>query len=318
MKKVLITLLVVVVLALAAAVFIVWRYPLAVFNAQNRHDLGKAGFTKTKVATKVGAQVLFEKGSGPTLILLHGAGDQAGSWSKAAPELASRYHVLVLDLAGHGESEPSDGELRLNMILDGLDGVIAAKVPNERVTLIGNSLGAWMAIYYAGQHSEKIERVVAIDGGPLRGERPDLVNLPRDRDEAAKIFDAILDPGSVHPAGFVLDDVVRESQNGPIGRLVASGVQDMSKYLMDGKLAEMKTPVDLLWGESDRMIPLHYAEHLRDELPASRLTSIPRCGHIPQQECPKSFNRALASVLEKPAPELKPVAPTELKKVQLP
>lgn len=318
MKKVLITLLVVVVLALVAGLVIVWRYPLAVFNAQNRRDLLKVGFVKQRIQTNMGGQTVFEKGSGPTLILLHGAGDQAGSWSKAAPELAGKYRVLVLDLAGHGESEPSDGPLRLDMILEGLDGVIAAKAPNERVILVGNSLGAWMAIYYAHLHPEKISRVIAIDGGPLKGERPDLVNLPRDREEATKIFDAILDPGSVHPAGFVLDDVVRESQNGPIGRLVASGVQAMSKYLLDGQLTGLKTPVDLLWGESDRMIPLHYAERMRDELPASRLTTIPRCGHVPQQECPKSFNRALASVLWQPEPEPKPVASSEVKKVQLP
>ena len=318
MKKVLITFVILGFAILAAGVFVVWRYPLAIFNEQNRHELTKAGFSKTNVQTKVGSQTLFEKGTGPTLILLHGAGDQAGSWSKAAPELASKYHVIALDLAGHGESEPKSGTLRIAAILEGLDAVIEAKAPKERTILIGNSLGAWMAVYYAHEHPEKVERVIAIDGGPLRGERPDLVNLPKNREEAAKIFDAILDPGSVHPAGFVLDDVVRQAQTGPIGRMAAAGVPEMSRYLLDGKLFDLRTPVDLLWGESDRMIPIHYAERMRDELPASRLTTIPRCGHVPQQECPKSFNRALAGVLTQPAPEAKPPVPATLQKVKLP
>lgn len=318
MKKLLISVLVLVVLAFAAMVFMVWRYPLAIFNQQNRRDLTKAGFAKTRILTKAGQQVVFEKGTGSTLVLLHGAGDQAGSWSKAAPELAKKYHVLALDLAGHGESEPTSGKLPLGTILDGIDGVISAKAPNGRIILVGNSLGAWMAVYYAHEHPEKVERVVAIDGGPLRGERPDLVNLPKNREEAAKIFDAILDPGSVHPAGFVLDDVVRQAQNGPIGRMAAAGMPDMSRYLLDGKLADLKTPVDLLWGESDRMIPVHYAERMRDEIPAARLTTIPRCGHVPQQECPNSFNRALSGVLTQPAPEPKPVAPAALQKVKVP
>lgn len=303
MKKLIASVVVFIALVITAMTFAAWRYPLAIFNLQNRRELTKAGFTKLRIQTDVGAQIVFEKGTGPTLILLHGAGDQAGSWSKAVPELAAKYHVLVLDLAGHGESAPSQGDLPLGTILKGIDGVIAAKAPNGRVILVGNSLGAWMAIYYAHEHPEKVDRVIAIDGGPIRGERPDLVNLPKDRAEAAKLFDAILDPGSMHPAGFVLDDVVRQAHNGPIGRMAAAGVPDMSKYLLDGKLAEFNTPVDLLWGESDRMIPIHYAERMRDELVASRLTAIPRCGHVPQQECPRSFNRALASVLDQPAPQ---------------
>ena len=318
MKKLLIFVLLVFVVAFVATVFFAWRNPLAIFNMQNRRELTKAGFIKLRVTAKPGEQVVFEKGSGPILLLLHGAGDQAGSWSKSAPDLATRYHVLVLDLAGHGESAPSSGNLPLGTILDGLEGVISAKAPNSRVILVGNSLGGWMAMYYAYEHPEKVERIVAIDGGPLRGERPDLVSLPKNREEAAKIFDAILDPGSLHPAGFVLDDVVRQAQSGPIGRMAACGLPEMSKYLLDGKLAALKTPVDLVWGESDRMIPLDYAERMRNELPAARLATIPRCGHVPQQECPKSFNGVLASVLARPAPEPKASALAPLEKVKVP
>jgi pimeloyl-ACP methyl ester carboxylesterase len=313
MKKLLISTLALIVVALAALGFMVWRYPLAIFNQQNRRELIKAGFVKSSVATKAGSQTLFEKGRGPTLILLHGAGDQAGTWSKAAPELAKKYHVLALDLAGHGESEPKSGTLPLAAILNGLDGVIAAKSPNDRVILVGNSLGAWMAVYYAHEHPEKIARVVAIDGGPIRGERPDLVNLPKNREEAAKVFDAILDPGSAHPAGFVLDDVVRQARNGPIGRMAEAGAPEMSKYLLDGKLADFKTPLDLLWGESDRMMPLSYAQRLRREIPAASLNTIKRCGHVPQQECPNSFSRALASVLALPVPAPTQAAPEKVK-----
>lgn len=318
MKKLLIAAVVLVVVFLAAGTFLVWRYPLEIFNQQNRRDLLKAGFVKSSVPTRAGTQVVFEKGTGPVLIFLHGAGDQAGSWSKAAPPLGDKYHVLVLDLAGHGESEPAAGTLLLGSVLDGIDGVIAAKAPAAKVILVGNSLGAWMAIYYAHQHPDKVERIVAIDGGPLRGERPDLVNLPKNREEAAKIFDAILDPGSVHPAGFVLDDVVRQAQNGPIGRMAGAGVPEMSKYLLDGRLADFHTPVDLIWGESDRMISMHYAERMRDELPASRLTAIPRCGHVPQQECPNTFNRTLSAVLSQPPPEPRASAPVALEKAKQP
>lgn len=302
MKKIIISVLVLVAAALGAMGYIVWRYPMLLFNMQNRAALKSAGFSESRVSTAVGGQTIFEKGSGPALVLLHGAGDHAGSWSKVAGQLASNYHVIVLDMAGHGTSEPQEGPLPIGTILEGMDGVIQAKVPSHRVILVGNSLGAWMAIYYAQQHPERVERVVAVDGGAIRGERPDLVDLPRNREEAARLFDAVLDPGSQHPAGFILDDIVRLARDGPIGRMAEVGAPEMSRYLLDGRLGELKTPVDILWGESDRLIPLHYAQRMEDEIPASRLTTIPRCGHVPQQECPIAFGTALASVLKQAPP----------------
>lgn len=316
MKIVVISILVVLLVLIIACGLIIYRFPMAIFNWQNRRALKSAGFTQVQVASAAGKQFVWEKGNGPVLILLHGAGDHAGSWSKVAPELAAHYRVIVPDLAGHGESEPLVGTLPIGTMLDGLDAVIAAKGGNERVIIAGNSLGAWLAFLYAERHPGRVERIVAIDGGPIRGERPDLVSLPTSRAEAGKLFDAILDPGTPHPAGFVLDDVVRVSHKGPIGRMVAAGVDDMSKHLLDGHLAGFTTPVDLIWGESDRLIPMTYAKRMESELPAVRLTTVRRCGHVPQQECPMTLVKTITSVLGQPAPPTKAVSVAESQPAQ--
>ncbi len=47
---------------------------------------------------------------------------------------------------------------------------------------------------------------------------------------------------------------------GPISRLLAAGEEDMSKYLLEDKLASFQLPVDLIWGASDRLVPLDYAK----------------------------------------------------------
>jgi pimeloyl-ACP methyl ester carboxylesterase len=305
MKLVIIAVGLVLFVALIFAFVIFFRYPMALFNWQNRRALKSAGFVEKSIPSPVGKQTFWEKGTGPILLLLHGAGDHAGSWSKIAPQLAESYEVVIPDLAGHGHSDPATGPLSIDTMLRGLDSVISAKAPGQKLTIAGNSLGAWLAFLYAKDHPEKVERIVAIDGGPIRGERPDLVPLPTNREEAAKLFDAILDPGSPHPPGFVLDDVVRVSHNGPIGRMASVGAAEMSKYLLDGKLGTFTTPVDLIWGESDRLIPLSYAQRMNAELPAVRLTTLHRCGHIPQQECPIAFTKALTGALHQPPPAAK-------------
>lgn len=305
-KKVAFVLLLVLVVGLTASALVVWRFPLAVFNWGNRRSLRNTGFVESTVPTEVGSQAIFTKGSGEPLIMLHGAGDHAGSWVKVADMFTSRHRVILVDLAGHGNSEPGgtvdDGPLFLGTILQGLEGVLDREAPGKQVTIVGNSLGGWMAMVYSQRHPERVQRIVLVDGGAIRGERQDLVTLPTNRAQARKLFDSVIDARSPRPADFVLDDVVRQSQRGPIGRIVKGGVEDMERYLLDGHLEEFNTPVDLLWGESDELIPLSYAKRLESQLPAARLKTLPRCGHIPQQECPHAFSKALQEILDTPAP----------------
>jgi pimeloyl-ACP methyl ester carboxylesterase len=309
LKRVGLGLLLLAIVGIVAVTFLVWRYPLAVFAWANRRSLRNTGFVASTVKTSVGGQTIFTKGEGAPLIFLHGAGDQSGTWVKVADMFTAKHRVILVDLAGHGESGPTGGveagPLSLGTVLDGLQEVVEHEAQGQRVTIVGNSLGGWMAMVYSAKHPERVERIALVDGGAIRGERSDLIHLPTNREEAGKMIDLVLDEGSQHPPGFVLDDIARESQNGPMGRLSKAGVDDMSRYLLDGKLAEFVTPVDLVWGESDRLIPMTYAKRLESELPAARLTTLPRCGHIPQQECPGAFSKNLQKILDSPVPQRK-------------
>jgi pimeloyl-ACP methyl ester carboxylesterase len=304
MKKLLITVVVLLLVVVLAGVLTVYFHPIAVLSAMKRRALVKSGFAKSTLDSAVGAQTVFTAGSGPTLIFLHGAGDNAGTWEKVAPEFTGNYHVVVADLAGHGESAPAAGPLKFDTMLAGLDAVIAKQ--QAPVTLVGNSLGAWLAMLYAMQHPERVARVVAVDGGPLRGERVDLAKLPANREEARKIWDAILDPGSPRIPDFILDDVVRVSHTGAIGRMEPADLQ--ANVVADERLRSLSVPTDLMWGEADRLVPLDYAQRMEAQIPAVRLTTIPRCGHIPQGECPATFSAALRKVLAETAPPPRPAA----------
>ncbi len=301
------------ILVILAFVFVVWRYPLAVFNWNNRRMLKNAGFQKTQVDTAAGKQTVWVAGTGDTLLLLHGLGDHGGSWSNIAPQLKSQYHVVVPDLAGHAESAPAEGPLSVGTVLAALSDIIDHESPGKPVILVGNSLGAWVAMLYAEKHPDRVTRLVLVDGGAVKGETPAYAHVPSSREDARKMFDAVIDAGSPRPSDFVLDDIVRQAQHGPMARM-AQTAPEMQQYLMDDRLATFKTPVDLLWGESDRLMPLVYAQKLRNDLIAARLTTLPRCGHVPQQECPKAFGAALAQILGYPLPEPRPLAETPVEK----
>ena len=293
-----------VLIGLTVGVWYVWKRPLGVYAAFNRRTLADAGLTEVMADSAIGKQAYWTGGAGPTLVLLHGAGDSAGTWASIAGQLVPRYRVVIPDLAGHGHSGPAEGPLGVGQLLTGLEAVLR-QAPQQRVVLVGNSLGAWVGLLYAKQHPDRVARVVLVNGGALVGERSDLSLMPKTREEAAFLMTQLRDPAASPIPGYVLDDVVREANAGPIARL-AETAGSMGEFVLEGKLQDLEVHVDLLWGESDKLFGLSYAKRMMAQLPASRLTTIPGCGHVPHQECPARFRASLLEVLTMPPPAAVP------------
>lgn len=276
-----------------------WRWPLAAQTWMGRQALKKAGFAKRTIQTPAGPQVVWEAGNGPTLVFLHGAGDEASAWAKVAPRFTGAYRVLVPDLAGHGESAPQQGPLPVQVVLETLTALLEQQPADRPLVLVGNSMGAWVAMLYAHRHPERDLRVVAVNGGAIRGEGKGYNLVPGNRGEARQLVELVRDPASPRVPDFVLDDLVRTTPRGPLGRMVLTA-PEMEKFVLDDHLGEITAPVDIVWGRSDKLIPLSYAQKMATALPAARLTEIPQCGHVPERECPERLVSVLESALKQP------------------
>jgi pimeloyl-ACP methyl ester carboxylesterase len=267
---------------------------------QNRKTLAASGFAESTIGSAVGIQTVFIAGEGQPMLLLHGAGDSAAAWVKAAPALRAtrRYRILIPDLPGHGTSQPNTGPLDMEVFLEGLNAVtqLAAEAP---AILIGNSLGAWLAMVWADRNPERIERIVAVDGSGLTGIRDDLAWRPADREEARRLWQTLVDSAYWNVPEMVYDEMIRRGRVGAVSRML---FDRMKQFVMDGRLADFQTPVDLIWGESDGLLSLDYARTVAALLPMARLATIPRCGHVPQLECADRFNRLLSGLLNQPPP----------------
>ncbi len=293
----------VVILAVAggAAVWVGWmvRYrPLTLFAWQTRAALRMAGLRKVHVPAPVGEQAAFVGGRGPVVVLLHGAGDNAGTWFKVAPELVGSYRLIVPDLAGHGGSAPRRGPIDITDVLAGVEAVLDAVAPREKVVLVGNSLGAWVATLVAQRHPERVTMVVCVDGGAIRGTNLSARVLPQNRREARESVEQTRDRMSPPVPDFVLDDIVRQAREGPLGRFAATAATMDSYVLDDAQLRALQVPIQLIWGASDRLVPLDYAERMKGQLPRAALATLEHCGHVPQIECPEAFLAALRRALE--------------------
>ncbi len=294
-------LLLLVVLVLAGLGTLTWlgrKRPLALYAWTCRRALAKAGLRQHFVPSSQGPLSVFVGGSGPLLLLLHGAGDQAGTWAKVVPALLGHYRLILPDLAGHGDSAPATGTIEAAAIVAGLEAVIGAEAQGEPLTVIGNSLGGWMAMVLAQRHPDWVARVIAVNGGALKGSSGSVNLLPGTRREAQETMAQLRDPSNPAVPDFVLDDMVRRGKSSPLRRFVATVNTTMGDWTLDeAQLRSIETPVTLLWGTADQLMTLGYAQRMASVLPHADLIPIARCGHIPQQEAPERFQEALLKVL---------------------
>jgi len=105
--------------------------------------------------------------SAPLLLLIHGGRDHCRSWDWVAERLRDRWHVIAPDLRGHGDSQwAGEGNYPLaNLVYDLAQ--LVHQLAIEPVTIVGHSLGGNIAIRYTGLYSDKVRRLVSIEGlGP--------------------------------------------------------------------------------------------------------------------------------------------------------
>lgn len=274
--------------------------PLAQIDAAARAGMEAAGFERLETEAAGRRLVVWRGGSGPDLVLLHGTGRRGVAWVTVAPALAHSYTVHALDLPGHGESEPVDGPLAFATIVGGLESYLLGL--DREAILVGNSMGAWLATLMAHRHPDRVARAVLVNGGALFNPPAEgLTLMPANREEARRVMAAIRDPQSPPIPDALLDDIVIRAHEGPIGRLMTD-TAGLVGHLLDGRLGEVSVPIDLLWGTSDRLMPLAYARRMEAALPRVRLTELERCGHIPSSECPDRFLAALLEILAAPPP----------------
>ena len=130
------------------------------------------GLPQEKVAAVYGQNIhYFEVGRGPTVILLHGLGGAKEFWLANIGALASKYHVYAIDQIGFGQSDKPLIDYKIATFADFLHGFMQTE-KIAKATLVGNSLGGWIATDFAVQHPEMVDKLVLVDAAGLTWQKP--------------------------------------------------------------------------------------------------------------------------------------------------
>src|SRR5437773_1534494 len=250
--------------------------------------------TADKFAMVYGAKIHYvETGTGAPLILIHGLADNVAVWDSVISPLAARFHVVALDQIGFGRSDKPLLSYRVSTFVDFLDGFLN-ELKIERASLVGNSLGGWVAADFALKHPDRIERLVLSDAAGYaalaKTMDPRALNALR---LASREDIRYLGPLTFHDKRFYedVDLAFKQRVTAGDGYTVSQILESMirGEDVLDNRLAAINQPTLILWGREDKLIPLNFAERFHKEIAGSQLRVIDSCGHMPHVECPKEF-----------------------------
>ncbi|MGX4707497.1 alpha/beta fold hydrolase, partial [Rhodococcus ruber] len=103
-------------------------------------------------------------GDGPALLLIHGIGDNSSTWQEVIPHLARKYTVIAPDLLGHGRSDKPRADYSVAAYANGVRDLLSV-LGIEHVTVVGHSLGGGVAMQFAYQFPQMVDRLILVSAG---------------------------------------------------------------------------------------------------------------------------------------------------------
>lgn len=246
----------------------------------------------------------WDVGSGPVLVLVHGLGSRKEDWTPVLEPLAQKYRLLVPDQIGFGKSEKPLLDYSVQTYVDFLNEFLR-QLKVEKASLVGHSLGGWIAALYAaelsgGTHLVPVEKLVLLDAGGLKHDTP-IPNLnPSSLAATRALMEAVfydtswLDEDALRK---IFADMLAAHDGYTVRSLLANPLLDAER--LDNRLGSIKAPTLVLWGKQDRLIPIAQGERYAAGIAGAKLVSFDKCGHVPQFEKTEEFVAAVTAFLGK-------------------
>ena len=236
----------------------------------------------------------------PPLIMLHGIGRVAHTFDHIAPHFVPNYHVMAVDMRGHGDSgwDPKGAYLVEDYTKD--IEAMAEQLQLRNITIWGNSTGGRVAQVFAGLHPELVAAVISEDVGP---ERPTQVaesvtRQLKQEDEKGwaseeELFAQLKSSNSRTPEDILRAYAHYGSKRRPDGRVIWKRDPAIGNGFVPTELwrfvRQIKSPIIYVVGGRSTIVPVSTQEELKKALPQAQIVTIPGVGHYPSEENTQAF-----------------------------
>jgi pimeloyl-ACP methyl ester carboxylesterase len=282
-----------------------YKNPIGVLRWVQATSLGWSGVTKAEVGLDEGLMTYYINGGFPNMepvIMIHGLGPNGALvWRDVMGSVGTgHYKVMAPNLYGFADSEHKQVEHSIAYQAAGIDKFIE-QMKIDKVNLIGWDLGADVALYYAVDHPDKVERLILVSGG-LFGDasakklREDL--LPTSIEAMQKqakdsFFDLPPMPGFMYERmmGQLAGDTQAETEM--LNSIPKDEGHIRSKL---GQIFNLLTVIT--WGGNDPYFGARQGEAIHGALPGSATIVFKTSGHYPQLEHPEEFTDSVLFVFK--------------------
>jgi pimeloyl-ACP methyl ester carboxylesterase len=264
-------------------------------------------------------------GSGPAILLIHGIGDNSTTWQTVQSKLAQRFTVIAPDLLGHGKSDKPRADYSVAAYANGMRDLLSV-LDIEHVTVVGHSLGGGVAMQFAYQFPQLVERLILVGAGgvtkdvnialriasvPMGSEALALLRLPM-------VLPALQVLGRLGGALFgstgvgrdlpdvvrILADLPEPTASSAFARTLRAVVDWRGQVvtMLDRCYLTESVPVQLIWGSRDSVIPVEHARMAHSAMPGSQLEVFDGSGHFPFHDDPDRFVELVEKFIDSTEP----------------
>lgn len=242
-----------------------------------------------------------ERGDGPPLVLLHGSGPGVTGWRNFGanlPVFAQHYRTVVLEFPGFGVSDDfgavhpmQSARTAVGALLDGLG--------LDRVRMVGNSMGGFVATDFALAAPDRVERLVTIGGigTPIFSSQPGegIVRLSEFVENPTRAALVAWLRSMVYDHALITDEMIEERWQQATDPATLENSRRMYGAAALARMAEaarsadttpawaelrrLDVPTLVTWGRDDRVSPVDMALLPMRTLPRGEVHVFPNCGH---------------------------------------
>ncbi|HYY49739.1 MAG TPA: alpha/beta hydrolase [Nitrososphaeraceae archaeon] len=232
------------------------------------------------------------------VLFIHGLGSSSLRWVDIPEALSNYFHTITVDLIGSGLSEkPHNADYTIKglskFIVDFLIETIGImNKEHKKISIVGHSLGGYIAAQVAIENKEMIEKLVLIDSSGLLEEPTQLLKdyrvaatdiNPLTRHERVKrvLEDLYASPSRLLPVLVDLFGYIIEKPGAKHAFEVAFDNSTTTQIDANGFKKIEDIPCLIIWGEKDNLIPIEYYYKFKQLLPKAKYEIIPDAGHAP-------------------------------------
>jgi pimeloyl-ACP methyl ester carboxylesterase len=230
------------------------------------------------------------------IVLVHGLGDNALTWTMTMALLASGRDIYAVDLPGYGMSTLAPGHLYAT--ISEMSEVLAAfigQVVGRPALVVGNSMGGWIAVRLAASAPGLVREITLVNaGGAYLEGRPSwepfrsvvgVADLSTTRQAIRQVL-------GLAPALLIYlgQYSIQERFQCQVVRAFVEAA-DERDFLTADELRALPVPASIIWGLRDQFLPSGSLEFFMANLPGAPVLTINRCGHLPQRERPLAVAR---------------------------